>query len=411
MAGVATISLLAALTAASSPGATRNPHAWDIAVLERLLASSPPEADRLRAGDMILSRAFVRAARDSLAAQGVQPEAAFDGAVVLWPGGIIPYVFANDVSALHQKAFLDAAADWSSFANVTFVLRTNQADYVFIQNGVNGDNSAGVGKLGGQQNLTISAWVRDVICHEIGHTLGLVHEHQRSNRDDFVNILTQNIQPGLEFAFALLSNSNNRGVYDFLSVMHYERHAFATDPSLDTIQPKTDYTQYFDIMGRNLGRELSPLDRQGMASIYGAGPPLSNLVTNTKDSGPGSLRAAIFYGIDHANTTVTFNIPANDPAHANNIFFIQPSDVMTTPGPGTVIDGSTQPNANPSGPSIVLDGSLGPQPEYLAPAFYLDGANVTLRALSMRNSPDRWHSDHRSERNGEQDRGLLCRCE
>lgn len=336
---------------------------------------------------MILRRSYVQAARARLAAGETQPELAFDGNVVLWPGGVVPCVFDSGVSVSHQKAFLDAAVDWATFANVSFVARTNQADYIYVQEGANGDNSAGVGKLGGQQALTVSAWTRSVICHEIGHTLGLVHEHQRSDRNGFVTIQTQNIQPGSEFAFAILPNSNNRGAYDFLSVMHYARNAFATDPSLDTIVPKAGFTQYIDIMGNDYGLELSQSDRQGMASIYGAGPALSAVVTNTKDSGVGSLRAAIFYAIDHANTTVAFNIPTNDPGHIGSVYVIQPSDVMTTPGPGTVIDGSTQPNGNADGPSIVLDGSLGPQPDFPAPAFYLNGANVTIRSLAIRNSP------------------------
>ncbi|MGZ4966574.1 MAG: M12 family metallopeptidase [Chthoniobacterales bacterium] len=377
---------LVALVSINATEPNPNPHEWDIAVLDRLLNSAPPEVSRLRAGDMILSRRFVQAARDSLIGKVVEPEAAFDGGVVLWPGGVIPYVFDGNVSAKHQKAFLDGAAEWSTVANLTFVVRTTESDYVLVQEGT-GENSSAVGKLGGEQLLTVSAWVRDIICHELGHTIGLVHEHQRSDRDDFVNILTQNIQPGLEFAFALLPNSNNRGGYDFLSVMHYVRHAFSTAPSLDTIEPKTGYTQYLDVMGNTFGHELSQLDRQGVASIYGAGPTLSSVVTNTNDSGPGSLRAAIFYGIDHPNTTITFNIPADDPGYANNTYLIQPSDVMTTPGPGTVIDGGTQPNRNPNGPSIVLDGSLGPQPDYPAPAFYLNGADVTLRSLCIRNSP------------------------
>ena len=151
--------------------------------------------------------------------------------------------------------------------------------------------------------------------------------------------------------------------------------------------PKAGFTQYIDVMGNDYGLELSQSDRQGMASIYGAGPPLGAVVTNTKDSGVGSLRAAIFYAIDNVNTTVTFNIPTNDVGHIGSVYVIQPSDVMTTPGLGTTIDGSTQPSGNPNGPSIVLDGSVGPQPDYHAPAFYLSGANATIRSLAIRNSP------------------------
>jgi hypothetical protein len=385
--GIFTTTVFAvALGASAHQPPTRQPHALDAAAWNRLLASAPTDQRTVRVGDMILLRSYIQAVRDFLNTQGTQPDSAFDGSVVLWPGGVVPYVFDPGVSALHQKAFLDAAADWATFANVSFVSRTNQTDYVYVQEGANGDNSAGVGKLGGQQNLTVSAWTRNVICHEIGHTLGLVHEHQRSDRDTYVAILTQNIQSGDEFAFGILPNSNNRGVYDFLSIMHYNRHAFANPSTADTIEPKAGYGQYIDVMGNTYGNELSQLDRQGMALVYGAGPVISNVVTNTKDSGPGSLRAAIFYGIDHANTTITFNIPTGDPGHANNVYTIQPTDVMTTPGPGTVINGATQPNGNPNGPSIVIDGTNWPAPTYAAPAFYLNGANCTIRSLVIINS-------------------------
>jgi hypothetical protein len=360
---------------------------WDADVWQRLLASTPAAAGTIRAGDMVLLRSYVEAVYDFLSHQELQPEAAFDGSVVLWPGGVIPYEFDNNVTLLHRKMFLDGAAEWASVANLSFVLRTNQADFIHVQEGMNGDNSSGVGRLGGQQALTVSAWARSIITHELGHTIGLVHEHQRSDRDTFVTILTQNIQPGLEFAFAKLTNSNNRGAYDFLSVMHYTRNAFANGEGLDTIEPKAAYTQYIDIMGNNLGRELSPLDRAGVASIYGNGPGLSSVVTSTNDSGVGSLRSAIIYAQDHANTTITFNIPASDPGHAGTIYLLQPTDTMLTPSSGTTINGSTQPNGNPNGPSVVLDGANGPQPQYLVPFFYLNGSGTTISGLAFRNSP------------------------
>ena len=170
--------------------------------------------------------------------------------------------------------------------------------------------------------------------------------------------------------------------------MHYDRHAFATSPDLDTIKPKTAYLQFIDIMGNDYGRELSVGDRQGMVSVYGAGPTISNVVTNTNDSGVGGLRASIFYAIDHPNTTVTFNIPTNDPGHANNVYTIKPSDVMTTLGPGTTVDGSIQPNGNQKGPSIVIDGSQWPAPSYTMPGLLLNEANCTVKSVTIMNGSD-----------------------
>lgn len=355
---------------------------WSAEVWDRLLKSAP-DAPFLRAGDMILPREYVRHARDWLLSGRPGGDSAFDGNVTLWPNGIVYYAFSADITTVHQKAFVDAANDWASFAHVSFVPRTTQPNYLLIEN--DAGNSSGVGMLGGPQDFKINAWVRDTLCHELGHALGYVHEHERSDRDTYVTILTQNIQPGFEFAFALLPNSNNRSSYDFLSIMHYSRNAFSISPDLDTIEPNSGYTQFIDIMGNTYGRELSVFDRQGMTSVYGPGPVISSVVTNTLDSGVGSLRTAIFYGIDHPGTTVTFNIPQGDPGHIGNTWVIKPSDLMTSPGTGTIIDGTTQPNGNRKGPSIVLDGSAGPAPDYPMPGFLLQDTNCTLKSIAVIN--------------------------
>src|SRR6266851_6114084 len=104
------------------------PGGWDAAVWDHLLASSPLNARLLRAGDIILTWDYVRQVRDWLKGGKVQPESAFDGSVTFWPGGVVYYAFASDITTLHRKAFTDAAADWSTFANITFVQRTTQSD-------------------------------------------------------------------------------------------------------------------------------------------------------------------------------------------------------------------------------------------------------------------------------------------
>jgi len=39
--------------------------------------------------------------------------------------------------------------------------------------------------------------------HEIGHSLGYYHEHARSDRDEFVKILWENVKPGMDIQFEI----------------------------------------------------------------------------------------------------------------------------------------------------------------------------------------------------------------
>ena len=86
-------------------------------------------------------------------------------------------------------------------------------------------------------------------------------------------------------------------------------------------------------------------------------------VTNTNDSGSGSLRQAILC----ANTnpgpdTISFNIPTTDPGFNGSVFTIQPLSVLPSlTDNGTTIDGATQTaftgNTNAQGPEIALSGN------------------------------------------------------
>ncbi|HET9712595.1 MAG TPA: HYR domain-containing protein, partial [Pyrinomonadaceae bacterium] len=87
-------------------------------------------------------------------------------------------------------------------------------------------------------------------------------------------------------------------------------------------------------------------------------------VTNTFDSGAGSLRQAILDANANAGTphTIVFNIPTSDPGFDGNVFTIKPFSPLPELRGGITIDGATQTtfagDTNLFGPEVVLNGNM-----------------------------------------------------
>jgi len=364
---------------------------WNVTALRKLLANVPPGQNLVQLGDEQVPTAYLQNWCNHLAG-GPQPKLAFDQYFTAWPNGNVYYSFDSSVSAPHQKAFRDAAGEWATFANLHFIPRTNEANYVVVTNSPSLDGGvSAVGMVGGPQLLQIgpTAWNRPTLCHELGHTLGLVHEHQRSDRDNYVSIITSNILSGYEFDFIVLPGSLNQTAYDFLSVMHYRQNAFSVTTDADTIVAHPPYAQYQNLMGNQYDPVLSLGDRVGMAKVYGAGPVPSSVVTNTADSGPGTLRAALHYAFDNPGTTITFDIPASDPGYSNNVFNFLPTDAFPSLVNGTVLDGSSEPiDSNPNGPALLLSGALSRDPSVYPNGLQFRGSNCVVRSFVINNFPN-----------------------
>src|SRR4249919_185960 len=213
--------------------------------------------------------------------EGDGVESAFTGN--RWTNGIVYYVFDAAVSSTNRQNWRDAAAAWSAVAPLTFTEGTGIGNYISVQNG-SGNNSY-VGMIGGRQVMNIFSWTYEyIIAHEIGHALGLIHEHQRSGRDSYVTINYSHIQTGYERNFDIAA-STNYGPYDFDSVMHYDKCALSTDcsPSFNcvcthyTITVPPPNTQWQDLIGQLT--HLSQLDGSGMAQRYGAPVVTTNPAT------------------------------------------------------------------------------------------------------------------------------------
>ncbi|MNK01180.1 Flavastacin precursor [compost metagenome] len=148
--------------------------------------------------------------------------------IILWPEGRVPFAIPSDLSA---PARVVEAMSMFVDTPVQFVPYKDEEDVLVFIEAAGGCKSY-VGKVGGKQPIWIGPQcsVTD-IAHEIMHALGFIHEQNRSDRNQFVHIIEENIQEGFKINFEVFPPSmmkvSGLGPFDFQSIMIYSPAAFA----------------------------------------------------------------------------------------------------------------------------------------------------------------------------------------
>jgi hypothetical protein len=146
-----------------------------------------------------------------------------------------------------------------------FVRRTNQSDYVYFTDTGDPNCWSMIGRRGGRQIIHLSSGCgTGNTIHEILHAMGEYHTQSRNDRDSWVRINWANIDQNYRSNFNQYLNSGiDVGPYDYCSIMHYGRRAFAMDTTQDTIIPLRPGAE---CMGQRNG--LSTQDAQGIYEYY-----------------------------------------------------------------------------------------------------------------------------------------------
>ncbi len=106
--------------------------------------------------------------------------------------------------------------------------------------------------VGGRQaiNLGSGCNYKSVIKHEIGHAIGMMHEHQRADRDSYITINVSNLKDiewwrffwkGIAASQILAKSSwwqmDQHSSYDYDSIMHYRAYDYPSGWLIDNGKP------------------------------------------------------------------------------------------------------------------------------------------------------------------------------
>lgn len=227
-----------------------------------------PDSIYILGGDIILSPEQVARLEASGSRSAVNTDFA-----AKWPWGKIPYVVSADIQGTNLNNVMYAIQVWNmAGTGVELVEGRGSGDYVEFVLTTNMSASS-VGKVGGRQRIFLAPPKESTIIdfgnvlHEIGHTVGLFHEHARSDRDDYVTIDFNNIKRNQWHNYQKYSVLGEHGLdfgtFDFYSIMMYPSLGmeFAVDDKIPVMTKKNgayineyqrDYLSYGDVEGVQL---------------------------------------------------------------------------------------------------------------------------------------------------------------
>jgi len=159
-----------------------------------------------------------------------------------WENQKIAYKLTNDFSGNERKIIARAFQHYHDHTCLKFVGQTNEQYYLKIFKGRGCYSYIGRVVPRGQELSLGSGCVHaGTAMHEIMHALGFGHEQSRSDRDQHVRILFDNIKKGMESNFKKLKphKEDNLGApYDTCSIMHYGKNDFTKNgkPTIEVIK-------------------------------------------------------------------------------------------------------------------------------------------------------------------------------
>ncbi|XP_069031200.1 low choriolytic enzyme-like [Embiotoca jacksoni] len=141
----------------------------------------------------------------------------------------VPVSFSSSYSRAERNIIINALISFHRSTCIRFIYRNQwHRNYIHFYSGSGCWSYLGRQSRGQHISLMKNGCLfQSTVQHEVLHALGFHHEHVRSDRDRYVQILFQNIQSGTENNFQKVRTNNLGTPYDFNSVMQYSKRAFS----------------------------------------------------------------------------------------------------------------------------------------------------------------------------------------
>ncbi|MCB0405622.1 MAG: M12 family metallopeptidase [Bdellovibrionales bacterium] len=159
----------------------------------------------------------------------------------LWDSNEIPYHI--DEKLPDPTRVREALDQLESQTALKFIPFSGQEDALVFVRG-NEHCYSYLGRIGGHQPVQLAdSCTTPAILHEVMHALGFIHEHSRIDRDEYVKINWENIDPKFRMQFEtvpeILMDPIKGTPFDYASIMLYPPNAFAKDKAKVTIESTT----------------------------------------------------------------------------------------------------------------------------------------------------------------------------
>jgi hypothetical protein len=191
----------------------------------------------------------------------------------LWPNATIPYevdLVDFPVGSPEHDAVDQAIAEWNDNSVIRLVPRIDEDDYIVFEDTDDPKNrcaAIGIGRKGNRQSVTCDLesgnFDAGSMMHEIGHAVGFFHEAQRQDRENFINIHEEDIEPGFEDQFTRIEGRILTD-YDCGSIMHYPAMAFSSNGQPTIVALSAQCAQKIGQRVRLSGRDI-----WGASLLYG----------------------------------------------------------------------------------------------------------------------------------------------